>query len=182
MVKIVTPATRKIYKELITQVNIDLHKVIIAHMPPEKADCPNCIWDSVNKISSGTFQSSFVSPVTIFGNVITPNPFSRGRCPICLGIGYLSIPSARNIKTLVKWNPKGYNEIQPTPAGREGDPIVRIKALRKDFDTIVNAEYFTVDGVTCVLNAPPTIRGLGIQEEQVVAFLLATEVGSSVKG
>jgi hypothetical protein len=182
MGKIVTPAIRKIYKELIHQVVEDLHKVIFAHMPPDKEDCPNCVWDSVNGKSSGTFDSSFVSPITIFGNVISPSSFTRGRCPVCSGVGYLASPVTRKLKALVKWNPKGStDEIKATPAGREGEPMVRIKVLRADFNTLVGAEYFTVDGVKCVINKPPTIRGLGVQEELVVAFLLATEVGSDVK-
>ncbi len=107
MTKIVTPGIRKIYKELIKQVIEDLHKPILAHMPPEKADCPNCIWDSANNKSSGVFQASFVSPVTIFGNLITPNAFTRGRCPVCFGVGYLTRTVTRNLKALVKWNLKG---------------------------------------------------------------------------
>jgi hypothetical protein len=96
-------------------------------------------------------------------------------------VGYLTNPVTRNIRALVKWNPKGSETLKITAAGREGEPIVRIKVLRSDFDTLVGAESFTVDGVRCELNAAPTIRGLGTQEELVVAFLLATEVGSEVK-
>lgn len=181
MGKIVTPSIRKLYKELITQIVLDLHKVIVAHMPPEKVDCPNCLWDSANKKSSGTFNSTFVSPVNIFGDVVSPVSFNRGRCPVCFGVGFLSKAIDRNIKALVKWNPKSSQPLDITPAGREGEPVVRVKVLRADFDTLVGAESFTVDGVRCELNQPPTIRGLGTQEELVVAFLLSTEVGSDVK-
>ncbi len=181
MTKIVTPGIRKTYKGLIRQVVEDLNKPILAHMPPEKADCPNCVWDSINKKSSGTFQSSFVAPVTIFDAVITPASFTMGRCPVCRGVGFLSKAITRNLKALVKWNPKGADNLEITAVGREGAPVVRIKVLRPDFLTVVNAESFTVDGVRCELDAPPTIRGLGTQEELVVAFLLATEVGSDVK-
>ncbi len=181
MTKIVTPGIRKTYKTLIKQVVEDLHKNILAHMPPIKADCPNCIWDAVNKTSSGTFQSSFITPVTIFGNVITPSLFTRSRCPVCFGLGYLASPVTKNLKALVKWNPKTDDTLLILPAGREGEPVVRIKLLRVDFPTLIGAETFTVDGVRCELNAPPTIRGLGEQEELVVAYLLATEVGDDVK-
>lgn len=181
MAKIVTPGIRKTYHNLITQVVADLSKTILAHMPPDKEQCPNCLWDAINNKSSGTFNSTFVTPVVIFGNTISPSSFTRGRCPICFGVGYLTSPVIRNIKALVKWNPKGSSALEITPAGREGAPVVRIKVPRVNFDSIVSAEYFTVDGVKCELNEPPTIRGLGTQEELVVAFLLATEVGSDVK-
>lgn len=184
MAKIVTPAIRKFYKEYIKAVIEDLHKPIIAHMSPEKADCPCCIWDSVNGKSSGTFNTSFVSPILIFGKTINPIPFTRGRCPVCHGVGYLTNPVIKRLKAPVRWNPRtngDFQDFQITPAGREGKAIVRIKVSRKDYETIRDAEYFTVDGVRCELNAPITIRSLGQQEELVVAYLTATEVGSDVK-
>ena len=183
MAKIVTPAIRKIYKDLIKQTVEDLNKPIKAFLPPDSLDCPNCIYDAVNNKSSGKFQSSFTVPVVIFGNTISPRSFNRGRCPVCFGAGKLVNQDAavKNLKALVKWNPRNADTLLITPVGREGAPVVRIKVLRSDFDTIVTADYFQVDGVRCELVEPPTIRGLGTQEELVVAFLLATEVGSDVK-
>ena len=44
-------------------------------------------------------------------------------------------------------------------------------------------QVFEVDGVRCELMRPPTIRGLGTQEELVVAFLMEVETGRvDVKG
>ncbi len=182
MGKIVTAAIRKTYKTLIRDVVEDLHKPVIAHMPPEKADCPNCHWDSVNNKSSGTFNNSFTVSVNIFDLVINPSPFTRGRCPVCLGQGFLVRVIDRNIKALVKWNPDGPDDLRITPAGREGAPAVRIKVLRADYDIVNKAEYFTVDGVRCEVNTPFTIRGLGTQEELVVGYLISTEVGKDIKG
>lgn len=141
----------------------------------------NCIYDRANKKSSNTFDSSFVAPVSIFGSTISPQSFTRGRCPVCYGAGVLTNADTRSLKALVKWNPRRADVIERTPAGREGAPVVRIKLHRENFDILVGAESFTVDGVKCELIEPPTIRGLGTQEEMVVAFLLAVEVGSDVK-
>jgi hypothetical protein len=181
MAKIVTPAIRKVYKDLIKQVVADLNKPILAFLPPTAVDCPNCHYDTINRKSSGQFDSGFIVPVEIFGNTISPISFSRSRCPVCFGEGQLTSNVTRNLKGLVKWNPRGADDFEILPAGREGKPIVRIKVLRSDFDTLVDSKYFEVDGVRCELIQPPTIRGLGTQEELVVAFLLATEVGSDVK-
>lgn len=178
---IVTPAIRKIYKDLIKQVVEDLHKPILVFSPPEKEDCPNCKWDSINKTSSGKFQDSFVTPVVIFGNTISPNNFQRGRCPVCYGAGYLEQEAKRNVKALVKWNPSAAEDIESLPVGREGKALVRIKVLRADFDLINNATHFLVDGVKCETIKPPTIRGLGTQEELVIAFLQEVEPGKDVK-
>lgn len=179
--KIVKPSTRKIYKTLIRDVVDDLHKVITAHLPPSKTDCPNCHWDTQARKSSGTFDNTFVAPVVIFGQAINPTPFTRGRCPICKDVGYLTSANNKSLKALVKWNKISDGDIEATPAGREGSPYVRIKILRADFDTAVAAESFTVDGIRCVKARAPTIRGLGIQEELVVFHLVSVEPGSDVK-
>lgn len=178
---IVTPSIRKTYKDLIKQVVEDLHKPIIVYLPPEKTDCVNCIWDSINQRSSGQFDSSFTSPVVIFGNTINPQNFTRGRCPVCYGVGYLEQESKRNVKALVKWNPQGAEDLQILPVGREGAAVVRIKILRSDFDVVNSAIYYLIDGVRCELVQPPTIRGLGTQEELVVAYLQEIEPGRDVK-
>jgi hypothetical protein len=182
MAQIVTPDIRRVYKSLIKQVIADLNKPITAYLPPETSDCPNCLYSFSLKKSSGTFDSNFVTPVIVFGNTITPSPFTRGRCPVCFGEGKLSLSAPKSLKALVKWNPKSVKAIESTPAGRESSPIVRIKVARADLDTVTNAIYFIVDGVKCELNEPPTVRGLGEQEELIVAYLITTEVGSDVKG
>jgi hypothetical protein len=178
---IVTPAIRKIYKDLIKQVVEDLHKPILVFSPPGKEDCPNCVYDFVNKTSSGNFQTSFVAPVVIFGNTIDPASFTRGRCPVCYGDGHIENEIKRNVKALVKWNPGSADDLESLPVGREGKSVVRIKVLRADFDLINDAISFTVDGVRCEMIKPPTIRGLGTQEELVIAFLQEVEPGKDVK-
>lgn len=180
MGKIVDRGIRKIYSETIKQVISDLHKVITAELEPQKIDCPNCIYDTVNKKSSGVHDSTFVSSTTIFGETITPQPFTRGRCPVCFGEGELTVANTKSIKALVRWNPN--EDLEVSPAGLEGKPLVRIKAERKHYDTITQALSFTVDGVKCERIQPVNIRGLGKQEELVVAYLLAVEPGSDVKG
>jgi hypothetical protein len=178
---IVTPAIRKIYKDLIKQVVEDLHKPVLVFSPPNKEDCPNCKWDSINKTSSGKFQDSFVADVIVFGETISPVNFTRGRCPVCRGLGYLKQDIQRNVKALVKWNPGTADDIETLPVGREGAAVVRIKVLRADFELVTKAVSLVVDGVRCELIKPPTIRGLGTQEELVIAFLQEVEPGSDVK-
>lgn len=141
----------------------------------------NCVYDFVNKTSSGNFQTSFVTPVVIFGETINPSSFQRGRCPVCYGEGHLESTIKRNVKALVKWNPGSADDIESLPVGREGHAVVRIKVLRADFDLVNDAVSFIVDGVRCEMLRPPTIRGLGTQEELVIAFLQEVEPGKDVK-
>jgi len=181
MAKIVVPSIRRIYKQLTKQVVADLNKPVTAYMPPDEFDCANCVWDAISKKSSGKFDSTFVAPITLFGTLISPQAFTRGRCPVCLGAGKIISSVTKNLKALVKWNPSRAEELEILPVGREGKAVVRIKVLRPDFDTVMGAQHFLVDGVRCELIMPPTIRGLGTQEELVVAYLMEVEVGKDVK-
>ncbi len=177
---IVTPAIRKRYKDVIKEVVEDLHKPVLIYLEPDKEDCPNCVYDFVNKKSSGKFQSSFTVPVVIFGNTVSPASFTRSRCPVCFGVGYLEQEVERHVKALVRWNPT-IKDLDILPVGREGKAVVRIKVLRSEYDLVVGAQYFLIDGVRCERIRPLTIRGLGTQEELVVALLQEVEVGSAVK-
>lgn len=175
MAKIVGPSIRKAYKKLIKQIIEDLHKPVILYMEPESEKCPNCFWDPINKKSTGTFDSSFVVSVVIFGQTIEPVSFTRGRCPVCVGQGVLISENTISIKALVRWDPD--DELQILPVGREGTPIVRLKTFRNQYDNIMAARYFMVDGIKCELLKSPIVRGLGKQEEQVIAYLTSVEVG-----
>ena len=178
---IVTPAIRKIYKDLIKEVMNDLNKPILVYLEPEKEGCPNCFFDSANKRSSGKFDSTFVTPVVIFGETISPQLFTRGRCPVCLGVGYLKDEVVRNVKALVKWNPMPASNLEIIPVGREGSAVVRIKVLRTDYEIVKAGLYCLIDGVRCENIRPPTIRGLGTQEELAVFYFQEVEVGWDVK-
>lgn len=177
---IVTPAIRKIYKDLIKEVMDDLNKPILVYLEPEKENCPNCLYDALNKRSSGKFDSSFTVPAIIFGEEISPAAFTRGRCSVCLGVGYLEEETVRNVKALVKWNPTTADELEVIPVGREGKAVVRIKVLRADYDIVKAGTHCLIDGVRCEKIRPPTIRGLGTQEELVVFYLQEVEVGGDV--
>jgi len=180
MGKIVTNAIRSTYKSLIKTVVKDLGETILVYGPPEKQPCPNCYQDLVTGESKNIFNSSFVTPVVIFDEAISPLSFNRGRCPVCKGAGYLFNEVPTIVKALVKWNPKD-GAMDLTPAGIEGSNIARIKARRSYYQAIRDASYFMVDGVRCVLTSPPVFRGLGAQDELVVAFLQSTATGHSVK-
>ncbi len=65
--KLVTDRVKKDFKRLAQQLVLDLSQpLIIVQESPMFVDCPNCIWDSINKKSSNVFDASFVSSTTIF--------------------------------------------------------------------------------------------------------------------
>lgn len=180
MGKIVTSAIRKTYRDLIKDVVKDLGESIFVYGAPTKTDCPNCFSDLVTGKSKNVFDSSFVAPVIIFEVVITPTSFTRGRCPVCRGEGNLTSVIPANVQALVKWNPSD-SELEKTPVGFEGKNIVRIKARKTHYTRLRDCEYALIDGVRCALSSPPVFRGLGKQDELVVAFFQAAEVGHNVK-
>jgi len=180
MGKIVTNAIRKTYKNLIKSVVKDLGETILVYGAPEKTMCPNCFQDLVTGKSKNVFRDTFITPVVIYGVTINPQAFTRGRCPVCKGEGYLTYVVPTIVKALVKWNPKD-GELSRTPVGIEGSNIVRIKARRSYYEAIRDSVYATIDGVRCVLSSPPVYRGLGAQDELVVAFFQSVSPGFSVK-
>lgn len=150
-----------------------------------KEDCPNCHHDhtgaSVNK-----FNSAFVTPVVIFDTTYSPEPFTRGRCPICEGAGHIAQEDTHRIKTLVLWNPAGVADskgaFDTTPAGLEGTNVVRIKAAKCYYDIIRDCTKAVIDDVDCSLALPPVLRTSGEIDVMTTAYFVATEVGHNVRG
>lgn len=156
-------------------------KSICVYSPSLTEGCPNCIEDHTGA-STNVYDSGFIAPVTIFDRVITPTPFTRGRCPVCLGKGVLEQEVKSTIKVLVRWNPMSKGTMEKTPGGIEGANVVLIKASKCHYDLIRDCIKAVVDGVECTLYLPPTIRSEGSVDMAVIAYLVATEVGSSTRG
>ena len=168
---------REIFNELARNIT-----VISKPSVEEKTDCPNCF--SSAGVSTNVFDSSFVSPVVIFGDTISPISFSRGLCPVCYGVGYLKNDNilSKCIDALVRWDPSGNDgreTIGVTQAGLEGSSVVRIEVKECHFDDVRDAEHFLVDGIKCSLIKPPVFRHLEKIDVTVVAYLMSVEVGHS---
>ena len=180
MAKIVTKPVFRMYKDLMCQVIKDLGESVLLYYDPDIADCPNCHYDRVTKKSKNVFDSSFIAPVTIFGTLISPQPFTRGRCPVCTGEGKLYSYTPITVQGLVKWQPND-SEMERTVAGDEGYNIVRVKARKTYYEKIRDCKYAIIDGTKCEIIRPPIFRGLGKQDEVIVAYFEAVETGKSVK-
>lgn len=62
--------------------------------PAKKTVCPNCIYDSLNKRSSGVYKAG------------GPISFTVGPCPFCAALGYTSVQDTDSIKLRCYFNPK----------------------------------------------------------------------------
>ncbi|MCK5018675.1 MAG: hypothetical protein KAS32_16560 [Candidatus Peribacteraceae bacterium] len=165
------------------QLKTELQKPITIYTTPQKQDCPNCL-SGYSGEGTGTFDSTFTSPVEIFGEVISPQFFSRIRCPVCKNKGYLEYEASSVIQVIIHWNPPAemsQGEMIQGSFGLEGKNVVRIKADKCYYNIIRDCEYVEIDGIKCELHLPPTIRHIGKIDVMVTAYFVAIEVGHDVR-
>jgi len=180
MSKLISDEVKRTYQKLMKDLIKDAGQQVDIYGIPEEADCPNCLSDLVTGKSKGVYDTTFLSPTTIFGNVITPLSFSRGRCPVCKGEGKLFNRTPYKVKALIRWNPTA-GEMEVSPVGREGHSVVRIKTEPCYYEKVRDSEFIIVDGVRCELIRPPILKGIGKRDAAVVAFLSPVEIGKSTK-
>lgn len=86
----VKPIHRRQYKEFVQGIREDLGRDVTLHLNGIKHRCPNCLFDPVNKRSTGMYspQTPFLVTRDFNGNTVTgPIPFTGGICPVCNGTG-----------------------------------------------------------------------------------------------
>ena len=184
--KLVSEKVKKDYKKLMQQLVLDLSQSVrIIQESPMFVDCPNCVWDSINKKSSNVFQSSFTSPIVIFGGTdqertVTATSFTEGRCPVCIGEGQLFTTKEICIAAMVNFVGKDDRggRFLDLPAGKEGMNFLVVKTLACNYELLLNNEIFMVhNAVKCEKFTPPIVRGLGGEEAITEVVLQTTEVG-----
>jgi hypothetical protein len=162
----------------------------IVQESPNFVDCPNCVWDSINKKSSNVFDASFVVPITIFSDtseerLVTPISFTVGRCPVCIGEGQLFTKKEICIPAMVNYLSAAdrggrYSDL---PAGKEGVNFMIVKTLACHYDLLANNQIFIVhNNVKCEKFQPPFMRGLGGEEAVCEMLLQTTEAGERTSG
>jgi len=105
----------------------------------DEINCPNCLYDNVNKESAGIYSPDNPYPSDI---VPGPIPFS-GICPICSGRGLYTIKTQENIKALISWaSPR---DRQYMEAGIIEPWDVSIQVSIDDADKVKNADEIYVD-------------------------------------
>jgi hypothetical protein len=148
-----------------------LSRKVLVYKQPLKSECPNCFYDKFTDSSTGKCKySAAEAPLKQAeweaqgNNTLRYRYFSKGRCPVCKGQGYIEVARKTWIDALVIWDPSTQgNAMTYTPAGTEGSTVVQLKTDPKYFDTIKNCSRIVVDGVECKISRPPILRGLGTQ-------------------
>lgn len=150
-----------------------LSRSVLIYKQPIKNECPNCYYDKLTDSSTGKCKWELAEAQAkqqeweASGNIVLRYKyFLRGRCPVCLGKGFVEIQRRTWADCLVTWDPgtRGHgNVFTMTPAGTEGSTIVQLKTEPKHFNTFKNCTRIVVDNVECKLSKPPVMRGLGNQ-------------------
>jgi len=183
--QLIPKSVKKKFKKITQQIVSDLsQRLRIIQESPSFVDCPNCVWDSINKKSSNVFQSSFTAPTTIFAStdqerVISPVSFTEGRCPVCIGEGQLFTTKEICIPAMVNFisGDRG-GRFSDLPIGKEGVNFLVLKTLACHYELLLNNEIFIVhNNVKCEKFSPPFVRGLGGEEAVTEMVLQTTEVG-----
>jgi hypothetical protein len=189
--KLVTNRMKKEYKSLIQQLVKDLAQdLVIVQESPMFVDCPNCIWDSINKKSSNVFDATFVAPTTIFSGtseerVITPIAFTEGRCPVCIGEGQIFTNKEICIPAMVNFFSETgrRGQFMSEAAGKEGVGLVIIKTMSCNYNLLLNNEVFFINNnVKLSKFKPPFLRGLGGEDAVCETLMQTVEEGQRTSG
>jgi hypothetical protein len=190
----IRPKTKQRYRDRIRDVIKGLSRKVLVYKQPIKQECPNCYYDKLTGRSSGkcrwtpaqavlkqqewaannlpTGGSPGVAPSNCsIIPVYRYKYFVKGRCPVCLGKGYLETQRKRWIDAVVTWDPSQRgtgNQMIYTPAGTEGSTIVQLKTDPFYYDLFKNSDRIIIDGVECKMSRPPILRGLGQQSVLII--------------
>jgi hypothetical protein len=188
---LVTKKMKQDYKKKIQQLVTDLSKdLIVVQQSPMFVDCPNCIWDSINKKSSNVFDSTFISSQTIFSGtseqrLLNPTSFTEGRCPVCIGDGQIFTNKEICIKAMVNFFSETgrRGSFMSEAAGKEGVSLVIIKTLPCNYELLLNNEVFFINtNVKLGKFKPPFLRGLGGEDAVCETLMQLVDEGQRTSG
>lgn len=189
--KLIPTRVKKEFKRITQQIVRDLSQpFLIIQESPLFVDCPNCIWDSINRKSSNVFNSAFTIPLNIFVGTdqqrnIIPVSFTSGRCPVCIGEGQLFTNKEICIPAMVNFIGPGESggKYADLPAGKEGISFAVVKSLACNYDLLARNEVFIIhNNIKCEKYRPPFVRGLGGEEAVVEMVVQTTEAGQLTSG
>jgi len=179
--------TKDRFKRAIRDVVNNLGRKVKVYKQIKRSECPNCFYDKATDSSTGKCKwrtpleahTKQVEYEAATGNTdIRYKYFKLGRCPICKNVGYLVAYKRYWVECLINWDPDT-NDIIHTQAGKGSSTVVLLKTDPKYIDLFLDSISIEVDGVTCVLESPPTLRGLGNQTVLIVKAIADSKLKKS---
>lgn len=144
----VTEEQIKLYKGFVKGIREDLGRNVILHIPGPPKKCPNCLWDPVNRRSTGMFSplSPFPTVTDHNGNSITgAQEFRGGICPVCNATGQTTTETTKVVQCGIRYLKSDHKRyiIQ----GIEAQNDFRLKADIKFESDFNAARIIEVDGI-----------------------------------
>jgi len=126
--------------------------------PEKRSDCPNCIFDPLNKKSSNQYTSS------------GPIPFATGLCPYCNGIGYLNTAETESIKMRVYFDKRSFAKFPTFITVADGHVmsignIEDISKVMRAVSVVFNTDIVPYKQYTYILDGEPVPFGIGESKE-----------------
>ncbi len=152
----------------------DLGRNVTLHIPGPKSRCKNCIWDPINKRSTGMYSpaSPFGTTTTHDGNTITAAiPFTGGLCPVCNGTGQNTSEITKIYKCLVRYLKSDQKRYIVQAVEAEND--FRLKAHISAEPDFIAARFVEIDGIPAEVKV---INRGGLRDiSQIIIFLKRSE-------
>jgi hypothetical protein len=121
-----------IYQSHIDALINQLGKNVTLSFDSQLEQCPNCIYDAINKRSTGVYKQG------------GSRPFIRGKkCPYCYGEGFLETYTQKCIKCLIKWSPHDIERYGISIEKKES--VVRFKTYITEMNDLLRASSAIVD-------------------------------------
>ena len=122
------------YNKVIDNLRDDIGRIVyIIISSSTSTQCPNCLYDVVNKRSAGMYNGT------------GPQPFTNGKCPVCSGVGLIGALTKR-IPVKATFIPLKNNNIVQGVEGKTEENNIRLRAPYGYKQLFTNCEYTEIDG------------------------------------
>jgi hypothetical protein len=140
--KLVSDTVKKVFKDRMDELLVDLGRTITLHLKPVVSDCPNCLFDSIRKRSKNIYNVANSNP---------PGPlnktFAKGkRCPVCGGKGVLKTARRATYTATISTKFKE-REVLEAGIGQLDINAVKTNTVIESFNDVLEAQQATIDGV-----------------------------------
>lgn len=138
----------KLYQGFVKGIREDLGRNVTLHIPGARKDCPNCLWDPVNRRSTGMYSPRAPFPTVTDNNgktVTAPKPFTGGVCPVCNATGQVAEQTTKVVQCLIRYLKT--DQQRYLVQGIEAQSDFRLKADIKFEQDFKNARFIEIDGI-----------------------------------
>jgi len=164
----VSKNVKKHFKDVLNSFVKDLGRSVEVLKKPIKYECFNCYFDKLTNTSTNTCRWTLLETLSnqqayedSGGIGIKYKYFSKSRCPVCKGKGFLETIRKQRVDCKINWNPNDVLDLGVSPAGIEDKLLVELKTDPKYYKLFNTCISMKIDDVSCKLFKSPILRGLG---------------------